>query len=403
MKLKPSIRLGGRRSRLTAMVAAGTTVLGIASFAVAQAPAHADPTEVYVAVGSDTIQDVMNQYSNDLGGNELGSYNAVNPVSAVAHENITPVEGKHGVSCNFTRPNGSTEGENALRKSINQTTTATQLAAPPQQNCVDIGRSSAAPGSDQKADGQLVFIPFALDAVTGATGPAGTTAITTADSFTLTDLTNLYTNCTTVSEGGVTYNPNTATAGQVQINLYVPQAGSGTLKFWASKLGFSATTLPACVHQTILAGPNAGTQVEEHDGTAVASDPNGYMPFSVAQWISQSNGHDERRHGAVLHNINGVTPCSGGACPSSGGSMNTAFPVTREVYNIVQYDRVVNTGDGNFDQALASLLAGTGSSLCQDVITILNYGFAPLSTPQTTDNCGSTANTLRAFDSTDPV
>lgn len=403
MKLKPSNRLSGRGSRLTALVAAGTTVLGIASFAVAQAPAHADPTEVYVAVGSDTIQDVMNQYSNDLGGNELGSYNAVNPVTATAHENITPVEGKHGVACSFTRPNGSGEGENALRKSVNQNTTATQLAAPPQQNCVDIGRSSAAPGSDQKADGQLIFIPFALDAVTGATGPAGTTAITTADSFTLTDLTNLYTNCTTVSEGGVTYNPNTASAGQVQIDLYVPQAGSGTLKFWAGKLGFSPTSLPACVHQTILSGPNAGTQVEEHDGTAVASDPNGYMPFSVAQWIAQSNGHDERRHGAVLHNINGVTPCSGGACPSTGGSMNTSFPVTREVYNIVQYDRVVNTGDGNFDQALASLLAGAGSSLCQDVITILNYGFAPLGTPQTTDNCGSTANTLRAFDSTDPV
>ncbi len=393
-------------------MAAGTTVLGIVSFAVAQAPAHADPTEVYVAVGSDTIQDIMNGYATDLGGNEIGSYNAINPVTAVAHEDITPVEGAKGANCSFTRPNGSTEGENALRKSINPSTTAPQLADPPQQNCVDIGRSSAAPGADQKNDGQLVFIPFALDAVTTATG--ATTNITQADKFTKTDLTNLYANCTTVTEGGVTYNPGTATGSQVQINLYVPQSGSGTLKFWASTLGFSATSLPACDHQTILAGPSTGTAVEEHDGTAVSSDPNGMMPFSIAQWIAQSNSKSnggslpvtDRRHGATLHEINSIFPCSGpnSDCPAAGnGTMNTAFPITREVYNIVQYDRVVNTGDGHFDSALAGLLAGAGSALCQDIFTIQGYGFALLGTPATTDNCGSTANSLRAFDSTDPV
>jgi len=46
-------------------------------------------------------------------------------------------------------------------------------------------------------------------------------------------LTNLYGNCVTVTEGGVTYNPNTATTGQQQIDLYAPQPGSGTLRFWA--------------------------------------------------------------------------------------------------------------------------------------------------------------------------
>ncbi len=389
------------RRTLRILAAAGTVAAGVIGIAVAASgSAHADPTVQFVAVGADTTQDVMNQYANDLAGNELGSYDAINPVTAASHETITPVDGAHSVNCSFTRPNGSNEGLAALRKSINQSTTAAQLAAAPQQNCIDINRSSSAPGTNQKADGQLIYIPFALDAVTGATGPAsGTNAtkITTADDFTITDLTNLYANCQTVTEGGITYNPVTATGTQVQIDLYVPQSGSGTLTFWANKLGFSATSVPACDHQTILAGPDAGAQVEQNDGTAVASDPDGYVPFSIAQWIAQSNGHNDRRHGAVVHDINASVPVT------AGGTLNASFPFTREVYNVVQYDQVVNTGDGKFDQALASLLAGANSSLCQDTFTITGYGFALLGTPATTDNCGSTASTLRAFDSTDPV
>jgi len=56
----------------------------------------------------------------------IGSWNAINPVTGAAHEVITPRPG-----CSMTRPNGSGEGLNALRKSLNQTTTAVQLADPP--------------------------------------------------------------------------------------------------------------------------------------------------------------------------------------------------------------------------------------------------------------------------------
>jgi phosphate transport system substrate-binding protein len=408
VKLKSLIHLRGRRlrsRRLQGLVAVTTTVVGLAGFAVAQAsPALADPTQSYVSVGSDTIQDVSNQFAIDVAGNQLGSYNAVNPVTGAAHELITPAKASNGANCSFTRPNGSGEGVNALRYSINPSTTATQLAVPPQQGCIDIARSSSAPGGNASTSGQLIYIPFALDAVTGATGPstAGTiggvnavaTQITTADSFTLADLVNLYKNCATVTEGGVTYNPGTAGAGQVQINLYIPQAGSGTRSFWANTLNFSNTAPPACVHDTMVAGADTGLPVEEHDGTAVATDPNGYGPFSIAQWISQRNGHNDRRHGAVVHNIGGTSPFSNGN-PATG-ALNTAFPITREVYNVVQYDRVVNTGDGKFDAGLAAMLAGTNSSLCQDSFHIQNYGFALLGA-STTDTCGSTASSLRAF------
>jgi phosphate transport system substrate-binding protein len=346
-------------------------------------------------VGSDTTQDVLNQFALDEGANEIGSWNAVDPVSQAIGETITPNNAAGG-QCSFTRPDGSGQGLSALRKSINPNTTAAQLAIPPGPNCVDIARSFSGPSSNQSNTGTLVYIPFALDAVTDATGP--TTKITTADDFTLTDLTNLYANCQTVTEGGVTYNPNTAGAGQVQIDLYVPQPGSGILSFWAGTLGFSATTLPSCVHQTVV---GTTTLVEQNDGTAVATDPNGIMPFSVAQWLSQSNGHDDRRHGAVVNEIGGVFPCTGGAaCPASGGTLNTAFPVTEEVYNILPYAKVVGA---SADPSLVQLFVGTSSLLCRDALTITAYGFARLNA-STPDLCGATTNNLRAFDpTTNPV
>jgi hypothetical protein len=390
MKVKPPVRSMSK----TLMVVGAATVAAGALMVTGARPALADPAVSYIAVGSDTIQDVLNQFSYDIGGNALGSYNAVNPVTQTIGEIITPVKaGSPTANCSFTRPDGSTQGLSALRKSINQSTTAAQLAAPPQAGCVDIGRSSSGPGTNQSPTGALVYIPFALDAVTGAIG--ATSNLTTANMFTLTDLTNLYKNCTTVTEGGVTYNPNTATTGQVQIDLYVPQAGSGTLSFWASTLGFSSTTLPTCVHQTIV---GTTTLVEENDGTAVSTDPNGYMPFSIAQWIAQRNGHDDRRHGVVEQDINGVSPFNGTAAT---GTLNSTFPVTREVYDIVQYSRV-SAGGANFDANLTSLLVGTGSSLCQDSFTITGYGFALLGSAN--DACGAITSNLRAFDpTTNPV
>ena len=413
--LKPPVRLG-RKPRLKTLMAVGAATVAFGGLAVAQAgPAAADPAASYVAVGSDTVQDVYNQFSLDKAGNFLGSYNAVNPVKATAHEEITPnVAGASASSptnqCSFTRPNGSTEGLSALRKSINPSTTATQLTAPPQPNCIAIDRSSSGPGTNQSNTGALVYIPFALDALAGSVGPATggvvggvttvPTVITQANLFTLTDLKTLYASCLPITAGGVTYDPTGATG--TKIDLYVPQPGSGTRNFWASTLGFSNTTLPACVHDHIVAGGSTGVAVEEHDGTAVVTDPNGYGPFSIAQFISQRNGHNDRRHGVVLQNLNGVFPCSNNTNCSTAGSLNTAFPITREVYSVVLFSSV-SPGGSTFDPNLVGLLVGAGSSVCQDQLTIINYGFALLGSG-TTDLCGSIANSLRAFDpATNPI
>ena len=403
-----SVRARLKAAPVVAVLCAGLTALTVA-FA---GPANADPSTSYVAVGSDTTQDVMDQFAADEFPGQIGSWDAVNPVTATAHEIITPKPG-----CSMTRPNGSGEGLAALRKSINPNTTATQLAAPPTQGCIDFSRSSSGPGANASTTGDLQYVPFALDAVATATGPAaavtGTdpavaTAITQADLFTLGtattpgDLIHLYRDCQAVTEGGVTYDPNIpAAAGAQQIHLYVPQSGSGTRNFWASTLNFNSTTLPSCVHDTIV---GTTTAVEEHDGTVYAQDADALGPFSVAQFVAQTNGHHDRRHHVVVHNMTAAATGGTAVTPlTSGGTLNTNYPVRREVYNVVQRSRIVS-GGANFDPTLAALLAGSSSQMCSDVLTILSYGFATLNASPLGHTCGATTNDLRAFDpATNPV
>jgi hypothetical protein len=427
--------LGHRLTRLKSLAVVGAVSLGFAGVGLAAAgSASADPATNYIVAGSDTTQDVVNGWAAVVSNGTVGSYNAVNPVTAIAHELITPARVTTGSppwsNCSFTRPNGSGEGFKAMDFAWNQSSTLTQLAVPPQSQCISFSRSSSGPGSVASSgpgsidpSGNLIYIPFALDAVATATGPltsgASTTInclstttgcganlqitftpsatnITTADSATLQNLKDLFAHCGTaaapndfVSIGGINYYPNGDSpggAGNQNIHLYVPQSGSGTFNFWVSTMGIPSP-LPTCDHQSIQAGPGIGTPVEEHDGSAYASDPNGFGPFSIAQWIAQSHGFNDRRHLAVLHMVGGVAPIV-------SNKLNTSFPITREVFNVVNYDQVVNTGDGKFDSTLAGLLAGTGSSLCGSTFTINQYGFAALSA-STPDLCGSTANTLR--------
>jgi len=449
-------------AKLATMVAVGTVTVGMAGFvAVVQAgPALADPTVQFAMVGSDTTTDVMNAFSVDLSGNLLGSYDAVDPVTGNAGNLVSYIKGVNAtepaVTCSFTRPNGSGQGLSALRKSINPSTTAAQLAVPPEPGCIDIGRSSSAvSAANQAATGSLVYIPFAVDLVTGAVGPQtagvinGRTGPVNAVATTLTntgapdydfvnyltvaELTTLYScpattgtnqGAVTITDplapgGSVLVNPNvsstfTLPAGQAQIDLYMPQAGSGTLSFWEGQLNISTTSPPACDHQTIVnSASNNGGIVEEHNGTAFAVDPDGYGPFSAANWLSQLHHSNlDRRYGAQLQMINSTNPCTGtpGNCTASGAIINeNPFPLVREVFNIVQYDEVQPTDTTTYNQAFASMLTifngfnnSQNSALCDDGLTLLAYGYGtlPSTNPNLPDGCGSIANTLRAFDPT---
>jgi len=454
---------GHRTARLKSLAVVGTISLGFAGAAFAAAtPASADPAFSYVMVGSDTIQDVMNGFAfatgGETGGGYIASYDAVDPVLGPpptgTFQTITPsknVGQTSQTSCSFSRPNGSGQGLGAIDYSFNPgSSLLTSGATGPQPGCVDIARSSSGPGSGitapnlgaQDTAGGLIYIPFALDAVTGATGPttAGTTAqpiectasdtnctninsttgvgtdptymvpastlpLSIVSTFTQANLTSLYTcvgNATPpndfVAVGGDNFYPNfdapTGVATDINIHLYLPQSGSGTAKFWAGKVGLTpGATPPACVHQTIVGGPANGLIVEEHDGTDVASDPAGYTPFSIAQFIAQTNGIHPRLHSVQLQPVNGVAPIV-------NSKLNTASPFIREVYLDMQYGAVVN-GAGipgqTFDPILSGLFASTTSALCGNGFLINHYGFAtlPASGGPTPDQCGATSNSLR--------
>jgi hypothetical protein len=551
--------LGHRATRLKSLAVVGAITLGFAGAAlVAAGPASADPSFQFVQVGSDTTQYLMDAYANALGGSIIGEYDAVNPVTQTANEAITPeiasatVAGA-GSNCSFTRPNGSGGGYKAMSfaftvtpANTGPTTTLGQNGTPPQAGCISIVRSSSPPGSvnttagnpgSSLTNGNFVYIPYAVDAVTYATGatapvsqttqcvaalntscttnvgtngnPAGignitftptATAIPQTLNLSVAQLTTLYGQCLPVTVGTTTLNPGTsfsftmnsavgspavfttatssslaagtqvtleggslppgfnaqsvyfvastpaptattfalaatptgtainvtattadptgsgsgtvATLGNV--DLYAPQPGSGTLAFW--ELTFNLTAPAACWHQVVVAGPAVGIAAEEHDGTALASDPNGIEPFSIGRWVSGSTGvTKDLRHGALLQSITSagttpvvVPPLNSGGTINVGGclagtSFNqaTCFPLTRELYNVMDYYEVNNvtpaagiTNNVPFNALLAAQFVGASSGLCKATFTIENQGFSPLLSGFT-DTCGSIANSLR--------
>jgi hypothetical protein len=421
MRFKPPTML--RKRKVRAMLAAGSVLVAVGGLAFAQAaPASADPTETLVVVGSDTIQDVWNAFTTQsFAPGVAGSYNATNPATGGINEQITPTDGwavQNNIvpnpsaanplaagTCSFERPNGSGQGVAALRLALNASSTnAGKAAGPVGLGCVDIARSSSVP---DVAGTALSWVPFGIDELAGSTGPVdcsgtncptftadlgnGTTVPNTATvastieplaaQFTKANLTTLY-NCGTVTIGSTVIwpagSPTAEPTGAQTIDLYQPQPGSGTRAFWESANGINYPDASPCVHDHIINGAlapandgNVSVPVEEHDGTAVSTDPLGFGPFSAAQWIAQHTGHNPRYHGAVIQPVSGVSPFTGTTLPTTGAGLNSAnFPIDRYVYDVVSTPRLTASGD-----PIATLIAGAGSTVCASKTLIQSYGF----------------------------
>jgi hypothetical protein len=405
-----------RRGRaLVGLAAVGVTVLGIAGAGLATAgSALADPVNNYVGVGSNTTQDVIDAFAALEGQGTIGSYDAWTPITATSYNTspaddveIAPEKEPFGTSnstgsttkCDFTRPNGSGAGIAAMEYTINPNFANTSLPPAPNSgtqepgyDCIDFARSSSAPSTN--ADGDLLYIPFALDALADATGPptGGTTtingtsvtylptAISAAGEFSETDLKTFY-NCddvltqgtadyTTVTvpdgdtygeSGSTTYyvrtssitSPPTSEPDAIPVDLEVPQSGSGTRTTWLTDLTGS-TTLPACVNQTIVnasAGNTSfdGDAVEENDGTVYTVDPNALGPFSVAQVIAQSSGYGTYRlFGATIQDLATAGAPTTAIGPYTGtlgtnAKINPLYPIVRLMYNVVLAGRILGT------------------------------------------------------------
>jgi ABC-type phosphate transport system substrate-binding protein len=307
---------------------------------VSAAPALKDAT----GVGSDTIQNVLDQFSADYNvgkaatATHLYSWDATNPNNGAIGDTIHV----KGAGCSsIARPDGSSAGVTALTSS--QVVSGT--------NCINFARSSRARASSDPpyAAGGIAFVNLAGDAVTWS---AQTTTNAPA-TLTAAQLAAIY-NCTDTNWSQVG-------GKNAPIHAFIPQTGSGTRAFFLGAIGVANPG--SCVSDD-------NGLLEENEGVnPVLNDPDAIFPYSIGKYIAErfhsatclnsactpnSSGiachpsaHQNlfgcNTHGTmVLKQINGVAPTTG-----SGTStvINSSFPATfqRTVFEVVPFDP--NTSD----------------------------------------------------------
>jgi ABC-type phosphate transport system substrate-binding protein len=370
--------------RILTRLAAGLSV-AVTALALTAVPGVADPparvvprpTDI-VGVGSDTIANVLDQFSHDYnathGGAKLYSYDATNPNTGAIHDLITTKSGCIAQA----RPNGSGEGINAIEGNTDGFTKGSP--------CEDFARSSSDRKSSQSpyAPGGIAFIVLAGDAVTYATQ-----AVTNApNSLTTAQLTAIYSCAVT--------NWKQVGGKNAPIKPFLPQTSSGTRSFFLSAIG--VTTPGACVS-------DGNNLLEENEGTnPLLHSPDAIIPYSVGKYLAEvdhsasclnsgctavhgvackphsgQNLFGCNTHGSmVLHNLNGTSPLS-------GKTINNKFSATfvRHLFEVVRYDAA--TAD-HIPPSMEPVFGAKGW-VCQSPVAkqdLLNYGFILLG------GCGTT-------------
>lgn len=381
MSTKNTWRLGA----LAALVA-GAVAFGAAAPALADpsgTPAGGPTTRPLAGVGSDTTQDVNNGLSEVVkigGAKVLASYDATGTAT------INPRTG----GATFSRPDGSGAGVNALKAAKAGTAYNGVVLG---NNDLQFARSSSA--ATWVTGGTYAYVPLALDAVSFAKAP--TTSVPA--NLTKADLTAIYSanDNTNVTLSVGTFKVGKQTTAGAQIVPFLPQANSGTRKFWLSELGI--TTVGSAVADNYTKA-GASVSVQEHDGSVLADVPNAISPFSIAQWIGQNNSGSlasqygvtvvDRRHGAVLGSVNGTAP-------TVSNVLNTAFPISRPVFTVVK------AADLTAGSPLATVFQGptglayTAKNPTTGKKTITDFGFGDITGGAVVNGVTYTAGDVTSF------
>jgi len=292
-----------------------------------------------VGVGSDTIQNVFDQFAVDYNktvsatATHLYSWDATNPLTGAMGDSIAEKTG----CAHIPRPDGSSAG-------ITQLITFAKSSTG--QFCTSFARSSRARGSSDPpfAAGGIAFVDLGGDAVTWS-AQATTNAPAT---LTTAQLAAIY-NCTDTNWSQVG-------GKNAPIHAFIPQTGSGTRSFFLSAIGVA--TPGSCVS-------DAGGTLQENQGVnPVLKDPDAIFPFSTGKYIAEKfhsakctnssctpsaagvtcvhtpgkNLFGCDTHGTlVLKKINGIAPTTG---TGANTVINSAFPATfqRIVFEVVPFD-----------------------------------------------------------------
>lgn len=297
-----------RAKRLLA--AAATVGLGMTAMA-ACLPADGT-TQTITFAGSDTTENVMAAIADHY--NADTTYNAdpdvvVNVLSRELDPagKLVPGDASCGDITYATpaddpgevlAPNGSSNGRNALKASIQNG-----------DGCVDVARSSGPPRAIGSDLATFEYYAFALDAMGWAS--ASTKAPT---NLTLAQLQGIY-NCTFTDWSQVGGQPG-------PIQRYVPQTGSGTYQFFISDL---ITFDPA-----LFSGPSCPAVIyaQENSGELIAANGDqetAIVGYSAGNWVAQARGTaPEQRSGQVVYGLNGQDLVVDNG---DGPELNTAGPV----------------------------------------------------------------------------
>ncbi|MFT4285646.1 MAG: hypothetical protein QM598_12500 [Protaetiibacter sp.] len=338
-----------------------TAALVAVSLAFSALPAQANPvgtSDGYVIVGSDTLQDAVNALTNGTkitgpnvrsvaAGRILSNYDAFpNDLSIAGSLIQTKAYGPY-----FQRPAGSGNGKTALLASMGVNGTgaaATNVwAGVNVSGQIDLSRSSSGPSAN--ASGSLAYVPFGRDAVAfafKAGANISTATINTVSSYSGTQLLALY----QAANADVVVNTDDHIVG------VLPQSGSGTREFFLKAIGHSADGKGA-----VSTVPTNHQSFAENNGAALTpgADEIWIIPFSVAQFVAQSNG------AAPTNTTAGITlgsPQGAGVKPYTGTGANLVPNSTyyasstwgRETYIVAPYAKVV-PGPG-FDAKLFDAL-----------------------------------------------
>ena len=333
------------------------------------------PSQLYAAVGADAFAELTNNVvtvynaQSPAPTNLLESFDAINPVTSAAGENIVTKPG-----CTIARPNGANAGVTAI--TLNQKSDA-GAGGDGTSYCIDFVRSSRAKGT-AAAEANLTFYAQSRDAVSYAVignAYAPTTPLTTAQ------LKDIF-QCTITDWSQV--------GGQAgPIHVYLPPASAATLTFFLQALGTSLTNVNAGCQ-----GLPTVFQQQQNDGRTMDGDPMGIAPYAVTKWAAQSNeavGIADYRGGAHIGLVNTATAPTttqvlNGVTyevlnPAFASGSSTSFG--RLFFNVVRNDAPQDLKD----------VFKAGGFLCQNQDALLvPFGNTPLGNDQTQSRyCGQTS------------
>ncbi len=379
----------------------GCTVLALV--AVSAAPALADPpsgvtprASDVVGVGSDTLPYLLDQFSYDYNqahkgaSSQLYSWDATNPATGQTGD---PIKTKAGCAA-IARPDGSSAGISALEANVTDPSS-------PGAYCIDYAGSSRAPSANDPACGAggLCFVALAGDAVTWASRDAASGGTDAPASLTPTQLRNIYL-CKITNWAKV--------GGQnAPIKAFLPQASSGTRRFWLTALGGGVTPITpgACVS-------DAGNTLQDNQGiNQVLDSPEAIVPYSVADYIAQvyheapcanasctgspacAPAGTQNRFGCDQHGVLGINEIGGSkpivpwpppGSPCSQCRINSRFKplFQRTVYVVVRSASTPDNIPAYLEPIFAAKTASTPGWTCsspQAQKDVRDYGFLPLS------------------------